>query len=118
MFHLSDRQARRIVSPLLKRGLLISDSQKQPLRFGFPEEAMPDYFPNLLAREIMNEQADKTSITENGSYAGMLFRNGENVAVAVNGELKNIGQWKAEYEKYAGKPVHVNVHNGQIEILS
>jgi len=118
MLRLSDRQARRIVSPLLKRGLLISDSQKQPLRFGFPEDAMPDYFPNLFAPEIMGELADKTLIPDDGSYAGTLFRNDESMAVAVNGELKNIGQWKAEYEKYAGKPVHVNVHNGQIEILS
>jgi hypothetical protein len=117
MLHLSDRQARRIVSPLLKRGLLVSDSQKQPLRFGFPEDAMPDYFPNLFAPEMMSELADKTLITEDGSYEGMLFKNGERMAVAVNGELKNIGKWKAEYEKHAGKPIRVNVYNGRIEIF-
>ncbi len=118
ILRLSDRQARRIVSPLLKRGLLTSDSQKQPLRFGFPEDVMPDYFPNLFAPEIMSELADKALIAEDGSYVGMLFRNGEKMAVAVNGELKNIGEWKAEYGKYAGKPVHVSLQNGQIEILS
>jgi Fic family protein len=55
MLRLSDRQARRIVSPLIERGMLVSNSQKQPLRFGFPEDAMPEYFPKLFIPEIMGE---------------------------------------------------------------
>jgi len=117
MLRVSDRQARRIVSPLLKRGMLVSDSQKQPLRFGFPEDAMPDYFPNLFAPEIMGELAEKSLSAEDGSYVGILIRNGEKIAVAVNGELNTIGQWKAEYEKHAGKKVRVEIHNGKIEIM-
>ncbi len=116
MLHVSDRQARRIVSPLLKRGMLVSDSQKKTLRFGFPEDAMPDYFPNLFAPEIMGELSDKSLPTEDGSYVGILFKNGEKMAVAVNGELNNIAQWKAEYETYAGENVCVEIHNGQIRI--
>ncbi len=118
MLHVSDRQARRIVSPLLKRGMLVSDSQKKPLRFGFPEDAMPDYFPNLFAPEIMGELADKSLPAEDGSYAGFLFRNGERMAIAVNGELNNIAQWKAEYETYAGKKVCIEIHDGLIEITN
>ncbi len=116
MLRVSDRQARRIVSPLLKRGMLVSDSQKKPLRFGFPEDAMPDYFPNLFAPEIMGEMVDKSLTAEDGSYVGTLFRNGEKMAVAVNGELNNIVQWKAEYEIYAGEQVCVEIYNGQIAI--
>lgn len=116
MLRVSDRQARRIVSPLLKRGMLVSESQKKPLRFGFPEDAMPDYFPNLFAPEIMGELAEKSLPAKDGSYVGILFRNGEKMAVAVNGELNNISQWKAEYETHAGKKVHVEIHNGKIEI--
>ncbi len=116
MLHVSDRQARRIVSPLFKRGMLVSDSQKKPLRFGFPEDAMPDYFPNLFAPEIVGELADKSLTIEGGSYIGILFRNGEKMAVAVNGELNNIAKWKAEYETYAGKKVCIDIHKGQIGI--
>lgn len=53
ILRVSDRQARRIVSPLIKRGMLVADSQKKPLRFGFPETSMPEYFPNLFNPEIM-----------------------------------------------------------------
>ena len=117
MLRVSDRQARRIVSPLLKRGMLVSDSQKKPLRFGFPEDAMPDYFPNLFAPEIMGEVAEKSLPAEDGCYVGILFRNGDKMAVAVSGELNNISQWKAEYETHAGKKVQVEIHNGKIEIM-
>ncbi len=116
MLHVSDRQARRIVSPLLKRGMLVSDSQKKPLRFGFPEDAMPDYFPNLFAPEIMGELADKSLPPEDGSYIGILFKNGEKMAVAINGELNNIAQWKTEYETFAGKKVCIEIHDGQIKV--
>ncbi len=116
ILRVSDRQARRIVSPLLKRGMLVSDSQKKPLRFGFPEDAMPDYFPNLFAPEIMSELADKSLPAEDGRYVGILFKNGERMAVAVNGELNNIAKWNTEYETYAGKEVCVEIHNGQIGI--
>ena len=53
ILRISDRQARRIVSPLIERGMLVADSQKKPLRFGFPEKSMPEYFPNLFHPEIM-----------------------------------------------------------------
>ena len=51
----SERQARRIVSPLIENGMLVSDSQKKPLRFGFPEEFMADYFPKLFNPEILGK---------------------------------------------------------------
>ena len=78
---------------------------------------MPDYFPNLFAPEIMGELADKSLSVEDGSYVGTLFRNGKKMAVAVNGVLNNIAQWKTEYEIYAGKQVCVEINNGQIEIF-
>ena len=49
------RQGRRIISPLIERGTLVSDSQKQPLCFGFPEDLMPEYFPKLFNQEIVGE---------------------------------------------------------------
>ena len=55
ILHVSDRQGRRIISPLIERGMLVSDSQKQPIRFGFPEDLMPEYFPKLFNQEIVGE---------------------------------------------------------------
>jgi hypothetical protein len=54
---------------------------------------------------------------EDGSYVGILFRNSDKMAIAVNGELNNIAQWKAEFETHAGKKVRVEIHNRKIEIM-
>ncbi len=42
-----DRQARTVLSALLKRGLLLSDSEKGPVRLGFPIEQVERWFPRL-----------------------------------------------------------------------
>lgn len=55
LLHVSERHSRRMVSPLIERGLLVSESQKKPLRFGFPEHAMPEYFPKLFDPDIMGD---------------------------------------------------------------
>jgi Fic family protein len=42
-----ERMARHVVSQLLKKGLLVSESHKAPLRLGFPLEAVERWFPRL-----------------------------------------------------------------------
>jgi Fic family protein len=49
-----DRQARRVVSALLERGVLLSESSRAPLRLAFPAALasrwMPGLFPDPIAR--------------------------------------------------------------------
>jgi Fic family protein len=42
-----ERMARTVLSKLLKRGLLISDSHKAPVRLGFPLDIVERWFPRL-----------------------------------------------------------------------
>lgn len=44
----SERHARRIVEPLLKRGLLTSESKAAPYTISFPLEASEILFPGLF----------------------------------------------------------------------
>lgn len=43
----SERTARRLVSALLGRGLLVSESHRAPLRLGFPVDIVERWFPRL-----------------------------------------------------------------------
>ena len=43
----SERQARRVLSPLLAEGLLASNTEKAPVRLGFPAHAAGYLFPDL-----------------------------------------------------------------------
>ena len=47
---LKDRQARKILSTLLNKGLLISSHKKEPARLGFPTEVLDFYFPKLYSQ--------------------------------------------------------------------
>ena len=42
-----DRQARTVLSTLLKRGLLVSGNKKEPVTLGLPSEVLDDWFPKL-----------------------------------------------------------------------
>ena len=42
-----ERKARDVVHELLARGYLVSDGEREPVRLGFPAEALPDWFPRL-----------------------------------------------------------------------
>ena len=42
-----ERQARSVLNELVKKGLLISDTQKGPVRLGFPLEVVEYWFPKL-----------------------------------------------------------------------
>lgn len=44
----SDRQARRVVSALLERGVLVSDSARAPLFLTFPAALAPRWMPGLF----------------------------------------------------------------------
>jgi Fic family protein len=44
----SERQARRVVSALLKRGVLVSDSTRAPLRLTFPAALASRWMPGLF----------------------------------------------------------------------
>jgi Fic family protein len=43
----SERTARRVISALMEKRLLTSDSHRAPLRLGFPIEAVERWFPRL-----------------------------------------------------------------------
>jgi len=43
-----DRQARRVVSALLERGVLLSDSTRAPLRLAFPATLASRWMPGLF----------------------------------------------------------------------
>lgn len=46
--HYQDRQARIILNSLTKKGLLVSDTPKGPVRLGFPSTILEDWFPKLF----------------------------------------------------------------------
>ena len=49
---LKDRQARKILSALLNKGLLISGHKKESARLGFPTEVLDFYFPRLYPPDV------------------------------------------------------------------
>jgi hypothetical protein len=50
-----DRQARRLIAPLLDAGVLVSDSSRAPLKLAFPASLasrwMPGLFPDHVERQ-------------------------------------------------------------------
>ena len=42
-----DRQARTVLSTLLKKGLLVSGNKKEPVTLGLPSEVLDDWFKKL-----------------------------------------------------------------------
>ena len=55
MDHQSDRQTRRIVSQLVKEGLVCSDTHRAPLKIGFPTHILRYYFPDLFDPSVLGE---------------------------------------------------------------
>ena len=51
----TDRHARRIVSQLVKEGLVVSESHRAPLMIGFPTQVLRYYFPDLFGPETLGE---------------------------------------------------------------
>ncbi|MNT20890.1 hypothetical protein D3C72_1562110 [compost metagenome] len=49
---LGDRQSRRLLEPLTKSGVLISDSTRSPLKLGFPATLAGRWMPGLFPEEI------------------------------------------------------------------
>jgi Fic family protein len=47
-----ERSARRVVSRLLEKGYLVSDSEKGPVRLGFPASMVGYYFPRLYPEGV------------------------------------------------------------------
>ena len=43
----SERTARRVISSLIEKRLLVSESHKAPLRLGFPIDVVERWFPKL-----------------------------------------------------------------------
>ncbi len=54
----TDRHARRIVSRLLKEGLVQSASSRAPLEIGFPTPVLRYYFPDLFDLPVMGERLE------------------------------------------------------------
>jgi hypothetical protein len=47
LIDMSERTARRVISALMKKRLLVSESHKAPLRLGFPIDVVDRWFPRL-----------------------------------------------------------------------
>jgi len=60
IMNMSERNARRIVSVLLKQGLLESTSHRAPLTIGLPIHVLPFYFPDLYDPSVMGDAAKTT----------------------------------------------------------
>lgn len=45
LIDVSERTGRRVISALVEKRLLVSESHKAPLRLGFPPEAVERWFP-------------------------------------------------------------------------
>lgn len=46
--HYKERQARTVLSSLVEKGILISDTPKSPVRIAFPNAILEDWFPKLF----------------------------------------------------------------------
>ncbi len=53
LLNMSERNARRVVSQVIKQGLAESDSHRAPLRIGLPLHALPFYFPDLYDASVL-----------------------------------------------------------------
>jgi len=51
----SERSTRRVISELVKQGLLVSDTPKGAVRLGFTAEVIPYYFPRLYPASVEME---------------------------------------------------------------
>jgi hypothetical protein len=51
----SDRHARRIVSQMIREGLVCSVSQRAPLTIGFPTKVLRHYFPDIFEPSVLGE---------------------------------------------------------------
>jgi Fic family protein len=47
LIDVSERTARRVISALVEKKLLVSESHKAPLRLGFPIDVVDRWFPRL-----------------------------------------------------------------------
>ena len=56
----SERQARRIVSQLVKEGLVQSKSHRAHLRIAFPAHVLRFYFPDLFDPSVLGEPERQT----------------------------------------------------------
>ena len=56
ILNMSERNARRIVSSLIKDGLLQSQSHRAPLRIGLPIGVLRYYFPDLYDPSVIGDE--------------------------------------------------------------
>jgi len=56
ILNMSERNARRIVSALIKDGLLQSQSHRAPLTIGLPLGVLPYYFPDLYDPSVIGDE--------------------------------------------------------------
>lgn len=56
ILNMSERSARRIVSALIEKGLLQSQSHRAPLTIGLPIDVLPYYFPDLYDPSVIGEE--------------------------------------------------------------
>ena len=56
ILNMSERSARRIVSALIEKGLLKSQSHRAPLTIGLPIDVLPYYFPDLYDPSVIGKE--------------------------------------------------------------
>jgi len=59
MDHQTDRHARRIVSQLVREGLVCSSSHRAPLTIGFPTQVLRYYFPDIFDPSVLGETTEE-----------------------------------------------------------
>lgn len=107
----------QVIKPLLERGILVTDSPRGPLKFGFPEDAMPSYFPHLYEPSIMRD-VDANKVVFTDPVYGTLLRAGDRAMVAsVDGTASDVGSWRRAYEDLLSKRVKAFVFDGEMQVV-
>ena len=57
MDHQSNRHSRRIVSQLIREGLVLSESHRAPLTIGFPAKVLRYYFPDIFDPSVFGDES-------------------------------------------------------------
>lgn len=107
-----------VLKTLIDKGLLVKGkSQKAPLTCGFPEDAMPTYFPYLFKPSVMRD-VEANTVVHTEPVEGLLLREGDKAKIATgSGDLLEIGRWQESFTSLLGQRVQAFVHEGVLRVL-
>lgn len=112
------KRGTEIIYHLVAQGLLVRGAtQKSPFKFGFPEDAMPTYFPYLYKPSIMRDVEDNR-VVYTAPVHGTLLRSGDRAMVArADGTVSEIGPWRPSYAPHLAKRVRAFSYEGEMKIV-